>query len=132
MKPKENKKRIIISFAKLSQEQLVLFSQVYAEGYAAYLQKINKPSGEVIYVVPLETDDAIYMVKMDVKVDAKLTEEEFEKEIFKAPKDEEFEQEDSSSDEDEKEDKDKFTLVHGNYEDESLNIEDDSLDDNIQ
>ena len=93
MKPQVNKLRVIISFNKLTQSQLILFNQAYPEGYASHIQKINKPSGDTIYVVPLETEDAIYMVKVDVKVDTKLTEEEFDKEILHASKNHDFSEE---------------------------------------
>jgi len=128
MKPKLNKSRIIISFNKLTQEQILLFSQQYPEGYTPYIQKINKPSGEIIYVVPMETDDAIYMVKMDVKVDTKLSEEEFDKEIFSASKSQDFgEEEHEEEEEEEKPGKDTFVLVHGDYANDK--VEDDDEDD---
>lgn len=130
MKPKLNKSRIIISFNKLTQEQILLFSQQYPEGYTPYIQKINKPSGEVIYVVPMETDDAIYMVKMDVKVDTKLSEEEFDKEIFSASKNPDFGEEDhEEEEEEEKQGKDTFVLVHGDYANDKIDDEDDDEDD---
>ena len=128
MKPKLNKSRIIISFNKLTQEQILLFSQQYPEGYTPYIQKINKPSGEIIYVVPMETEDTIYMVKMDVKVDAKLSEEEFDKEIFSASKSQDFgEEEHEEEEEEDKPGKDTFVLVHGDYANDK--VEDDEEDD---
>jgi hypothetical protein len=133
MKPKvkETKKRIIISFAKLTPEQMMLFSEAYPEGYTAKLQKITKPSSEVIYVVPFETEDTIYMVKVDVKVDAKLTEEEFDKEILKASKGVEFDapEEREEEEEEDKQGKDTFVLVHGDYSNSDINEEDDEDDD---
>lgn len=130
MKPKLNKSRIIISFNKLTQEQILLFSQQYPEGYTPYIQKINKPSGEIIYVVPMETDDAIYMVKMDVKVDTKLSEEEFDKEIFSASKSQDFgEEEHEEEEEEEKPGKDTFVLVHGDYANDKVEDDDDDEED---
>lgn len=132
MKPKVNKSRVIISFNKLTQKQILLFSQAYPEGYTSSIQKINKPSGEIIYVVPFETDDAIYMVKMDVKVDTKLSEEEFDKEIFNVSKNPDFgEEEHEEEEEEEKQGKDTFVLVHGDYAEDKLgdNTEDDEEED---
>lgn len=127
MKPNVNKLRAIISFNKLTKSQLLLFSQAYPEGYASHIQKINKPSGDIIYVVPLETEDAIYMVKVDVKVDAKLTEEEFDKEILSASKSHDFsdEEEKEEDEKEEKTSKDTFVLVHGDYEGDKLEEDDD-------
>ncbi len=130
MKPKVNKSRIIVSFNKLTQEQVLLFSKQYQEGYTSYIQKINKPSGEIIYVVPMETDDAIYMVKMDVKVDAKLSEEEFDKEIFSVSKIPDFgEAEHQEEEEEDKQGKDTFVLVHGDYANDKIDEEDDEEED---
>lgn len=130
MKPKVNKSRIIVSFNKLTQEQVLLFSKQYQEGYTSYIQKINKPSGEIIYVVPMETDDTIYMVKMDVKVDAKLSEEEFDKEIFSVSKIPDFgEAEHQEEEEEDKQGKDTFVLVHGDYANDKIEEEDDEEED---
>ena len=130
MKPQVNKLRAIISLNKLTKSQLLLFSQAYPEGYAAYIQKINKPSGDIIYVVPFETEDTIYMVKVDVKVDAKLTEEEFDKEIFQASKNHDFSDEaEKEEEEDEKPSKDTFVLVHGDYAEDKIEDDDDEDED---
>ncbi|MCK9162902.1 MAG: hypothetical protein WCR29_00845 [Bacteroidales bacterium] len=130
MKQKVNKLRVIISFNKLTKSQLLMFSQAYSEGYSSYIQKINKPSGEVIYVVPFETEDTIYMVKVDVKVDAKLTEEEFDKEILRDSKNHDFSAEqEKEEEEEEKPSKDTFVLVHGDYAAEKIDDDDDDDDD---
>ena len=76
MNPRVNKKRVIVSFNKLSTEQTLQFSEAYPEGYASHIQKITKPSGEIIYVVPFDTEEDVYMVKIDVNVDQKHKEEE--------------------------------------------------------
>lgn len=130
MKPKVNKSRVIISFNKLNQSQVLLFSKSYPEGYAPHIQKISKPSGDIIYVVPFETEDTIYMVKVDVKVDAKLTEEEFDKEVLIASKSHDFSDEDKQEEEEEeKPSKDTFVLVHGDYADDKIDDEEDDDDD---
>jgi len=64
----------------------------------------------------LETEDAVYMVKVDVVVDSKFTEEEFDKEILGSSKnDDDIAGGDSEEEEDETQGKDKFVLVHGDY-----------------
>ena len=77
-----NKKRVIISYHNLAPEILDLFKEKYLYGYSEYITKVTKPNNDVIYCVPLETDDAIYMVKIDVKVDSKMSDEDFDKLLF--------------------------------------------------
>lgn len=119
----QTKKRSIISYQNLSEEALVLFHETYPEGYTHAIQKIVKPSGDSIFVVPFETSEAYLMVKVDVKVDTKLSEEEFDKEILAATKntkEPEFEEEEEESS---NESKDKFTLIHGDYSDKNIDSE---------
>lgn len=127
MKPQQHKAGRIISFNKLTPEQIQQFAEQYPEGYTSYIQKINKPSGEAIYVVPFETDDVSYMVKMEVKVDAKLSDEDFDKEMFPDTK-ADFEEIDASESEEPKADKEEFVLVHGDYSDASLDEEEENDD----
>ncbi len=73
---------MIISYNNLSPEAMEAFKIKYSLGYYDFITRITKPNGEYIHVVPLETEDAMYMVKVDVKIDTKVTEEELEKELF--------------------------------------------------
>lgn len=112
----QTKKHLIKSYQNLSQEAKDMFDAQYGEGYANAAQKITKPDGSSLYVVPLETEDAVYMVKVDVVVDSKFTEEEFDKEILGSSKnDDDIAGGDSEEEEDETQGKDKFVLVHGDY-----------------
>lgn len=77
-----SKKRVIISYHNLPPEILEAFKEKYMYGYSEYITKITKPNNDVIYVVPLDTEDATYMVKIDVKVDSKMSEEDFDKLLF--------------------------------------------------
>lgn len=121
---KQEKKRLIKSYQNLPEEARELFDVKYGEGYTNAAQKITKPDGSSIYVVPLETDDAVYMVKVDVVVDSKFTEEDFDKEILGSSKtDDEIVNATSEEEENEVQGKDKFVLVHGDYS-EIDNIED--------
>ncbi|HEX3006542.1 MAG TPA: hypothetical protein VHO90_02895 [Bacteroidales bacterium] len=49
-------------------------------GYNDYVIKVTKPNNDFFYAVTVDTEDASYLVKVDVKID-NLTEEEFEKEF---------------------------------------------------
>ncbi len=77
-----NKKRVIISYHNLPPEILEAFKEKYLYGYSEFITKVTKPNNDIIYCVPLETDDAIYMVKIDVKVDSKMSDEDFDKLLF--------------------------------------------------
>lgn len=52
----------------------------YPLGYNDYVIKVTKPNNDFFYAVTVDTEDASYLVKVDVKID-NLTEEEFEKEF---------------------------------------------------
>lgn len=63
------KKRIITSYARLSEELEELFQLTYPKGYDHAVILITKPSGETFYAVRLETEDTSYLVKVEVKID---------------------------------------------------------------
>lgn len=111
----QTKKHLIKSYQNLPQEAKDLFDIKYSEGYANAAQKITKPTGESIYVVPLETEDAVYMVKVDVVVDSKFTEEEFDKEILGSTKNDGEIAEESDEEAAGEQEKEKFVLIHGDY-----------------
>ena len=59
------------------------FKEKYPHGYADYLSdiiKVDKPDGSCFYAVSLEVPDAIYLVKIKVKVDDR---EDIENGLFK-------------------------------------------------
>jgi len=70
------KKRLIVSYHNLSPELLDLFKKKYPGGYLEYVMKINAPNDKVFYAVTLDTPDASYLVKVDVKIDT-LEDEDF-------------------------------------------------------
>ncbi len=112
------KKRLIISYQNLPQQARDLFDSTYGDGYADAAQKITKPDGSLMYVVPLETDDAVYMVKVDVVIDSKFSDEDFDKEILGTSKnDDETTSNAEDEDTEDESNQDKFVLVHGDYSD---------------
>lgn len=120
MKRHENrKKKLIISHENLSDELRELFKEAYPDGYNDYKQKITKPDGTPIFVVPLETEDTSYMIKFEVRIDSHLAEEELEKEYFSDDlKDDDAKYEPSMDEDSEKNNEHKeFSLKHGSYED---------------
>ena len=66
---RKHKKNLIVSYKNLTDDLKELFKETYPDGYNDYLQKFVKPNGEAIFVVPFETDDTVYMVKFEVKID---------------------------------------------------------------
>lgn len=81
------KKRVIISYMNLSPELLGAFKLTYPHGHNEAMIRIDKPGGEFFYVVPLETEEISYLVKVDVKIDTK-PEEELEKDYYSDEEDE--------------------------------------------
>ncbi len=76
------KKRVVIKFGDLSPELLELFKQKYPHGYQNHVIKVEKPGGDYFFAVTLDSDDASYLVKVNVKIDSKIKDEEDEKEFF--------------------------------------------------
>ena len=136
MKRHDNrKKKLIISNENLSDELRELFKEAYPEGHKDYMQKIVKPDGTPIFVVPLETEDTSYMVKFEVRIDSHLAEEELDKELFADDdiKDETSKFEPLTDDPSEKHDPDhkEFDLKHGAYED-AFDLPDDEEEDEYE
>jgi hypothetical protein len=56
----------------MSAELAAAFKEKYPKGYADYmgdLFKVDKPDGSFFYAVSVEIPDAIYLVKIEVKID---------------------------------------------------------------
>ena len=60
-----NKKRVLVSYDKLSPELLAALNSKYPRGYANHLQRIEAPSP--FYYLLLDLQDAVYMIKMNIK-----------------------------------------------------------------
>jgi hypothetical protein len=58
------KKRIIKSLENLSDELRDLIKKQYPNGYEAFITRITNARNEPIFVFPLETEDATYLVKI--------------------------------------------------------------------
>ena len=83
------KRRAVVSYANLSPELLAAFKEKYPKGYADYMEevfKVEKPDGTFFYAISLEVPDAIYLVKVDVKIDDY---EDIEKGLFGGGSDDE-------------------------------------------
>jgi len=63
------KKRLVANFHNLTAEQQEAVKNLYPHGFTEVMTRIDKPNGDFFYVVPYETDDTSYLVKIDVKID---------------------------------------------------------------
>ena len=66
------KKRSVVSYANMNPELATAFKDQYPKGYNDYMGdifKVDKPDGSFFYAVSLEIPEAIYLVKIDVKID---------------------------------------------------------------
>jgi len=61
-----SKKKVIKSLENLSVDLLELLHSQYPNGYESSITRITNAKREPIFVFPLETDDATYLVKVPV------------------------------------------------------------------
>jgi len=61
-----SKKKVIKSLENLSEDLLELLHNQYPTGYESSITRITNAKREPIFVFPLETDDATYLVKVPV------------------------------------------------------------------
>ena len=69
MAQNNTKKRLVTSYNNLTAEQQAEVKALYPRGFAEVMTRIDKPNGDFFYVVPYETDEVSYLVKIDVKID---------------------------------------------------------------
>jgi hypothetical protein len=62
----DSKKRVIKSLDNLNEDLKELLKRQYPNGYEGSITRIAAPKKEPMFVFPLETDDAIYLVKVPV------------------------------------------------------------------
>jgi hypothetical protein len=106
-----SKRRSIISYDKLTIEQKKQILRDFPDGYINHLTTIKTPTGEILDALVWETEEVIYLVKINkitpkIKPVADDDEEEFEDDFDKIPgvKDDDID-DDSSDDEDDDYDK---------------------------
>jgi hypothetical protein len=59
-----SKKRVIKSLENLSEDLKELLREQYPNGYESSITRITNAKKEPIFVFPLETEDAIYLIKV--------------------------------------------------------------------
>lgn len=60
-----SKRRAIVSFEKLSAEQKKQLEKAFPDGYLSQLTSIKTPTGEVMDALIWETEEIIYLVKIN-------------------------------------------------------------------
>ena len=70
------KKRIVTSVHNLTPELQEAVKAFYPLGFTDAMMRIDKPNGDFFYAVPYETEEISYLVKIDVKIDDKVHEED--------------------------------------------------------
>ncbi len=63
--------RKVIRFEDLPHDALEAVRKKYPEGWKDFIRKVTKPNGEFFYAFNIDTDNASYLVKVNVKVDSK-------------------------------------------------------------
>ena len=132
-------KRIIVDYAKLTQEILDLLVEKYPEGYEEIdIIRFKNIQNELIEAVEVRTDDTIYLVKISKKLqdrminydddfDIDLPPEGLEKEIVESNNDDDEEEE--KEDKDNYDDEDSDDNDNDDYDKES--DDDDDEDDDL-
>ena len=64
---KANKLRVIQDFEKVSNEIQEQVKLVYPNGFSQHLIEYTNKEGKIVYALPIETDEKIYMIRMSVK-----------------------------------------------------------------
>lgn len=76
MTTKVVKRRSVVSFANLPEELQEEVRKFYPHGYNEAMMRIEKPNGDFFYAVPFETEEVSYLVKVAVKIDDHIEDEE--------------------------------------------------------
>ena len=74
--PITGKKHLVTSFHNLTPEMQEEVRALYPAGFSEAMIRVDKPNGDFFYAVPFETADAAYLVKIDVKIDDGIEDED--------------------------------------------------------
>jgi len=75
-------KKIIIHYNNLPVEVKEAIRKKYPDGYLNHAIKVTKPNNDFFHAVTVDVGDISYLVKVDMKVDAKMDIEELANTIF--------------------------------------------------
>lgn len=63
------KKRLVVSYKNISEELKEELRKKYPTGFQDAMIRVDKGLGDFFYAVDLETEDVHYLIKVDVKID---------------------------------------------------------------
>lgn len=72
----KSKKRVVASYKNLSPELQEEIKKQYPNGYTDSMLRVDKGPGDFFYAIMLETEEVSYLVKVDVKVDDQVEDED--------------------------------------------------------
>lgn len=72
----KSKKRVVVSYKNLSPELQEEIKRQYPNGYTDSMLRVDKGPGNFFYAIMLETEEVSYLVKVDVKVDDQVEDED--------------------------------------------------------
>ena len=72
----KSKKRVVVSYKNLSPELQEDIKKQYPNGYTDSMLRVDKGPGNFFYAIMLETEEVSYLVKVDVKVDDQVEDED--------------------------------------------------------
>ncbi|UZR95368.1 hypothetical protein [Chondrinema litorale] len=112
-----DKKRLVVDYKTLPDHILKALADKYPDGYDEDIIKFKNAKGELVKAVPIETDEAYYLVKVSVQLaemvqdfDDEDDDDDFDDEISKSSNgyngedsDDEFDDDDDDSDDDDEE-----------------------------
>ena len=70
------KKKLVVSFKNLSSELQEEVKKQYPLGFSEKMMRIDLGPDKFFYAVPFETEDTSYLVKINVKIDTKVEDED--------------------------------------------------------
>ena len=72
----KSKERVVVSYKNLSPELQEEIKKQYPNGYTDSMLRVDKGPGNFFYAIMLETEEVSYLVKVDVKVDDQVEDED--------------------------------------------------------
>lgn len=72
----KSKKRVVVSYKNLSPELQEEIKKQYPNGYTDSMLRVDKGPGNFFYAIMLGTEEVSYLVKVDVKVDDQVEDED--------------------------------------------------------
>lgn len=72
----KSKKRVVVSYKNLTPELQEEIKKQYPNGYTDSMLRVDKGPGNFFYAIMLETEEVSYLVKVDVKVDDQVEDED--------------------------------------------------------